>query len=556
MADLGTLAKTYLSSGDAWLIAEAAAMVAAFPLLASTESRAKACGGWLARLAARPGRAALVVTAVSFGLCVLMAVLHQQAPRFHDEFSYLLAADTFASGHLSNPPHALWKFFDTFHVLQQPTYMSKYPPGEGLVLAAGEALGSVNAATWVLMAASVAAVFYALCGMLPTVWALAGALAFALHGRMLLAWGLGYWGGALPMLGGALLYGGLARVAGALCPVCDTRTFPESKLRWWHGAVIAFGGAILGASRPYEGFLALVPAAFVLINLLVRNRATWRLLPSAAAVGVLFFAGMGAYNKAVTGDALTLPYSVHVNQYDAAPLFLWQPARTPLPAYESREMQRFQEHEAAMIKARQTPAASAAAFVYKIWYQFRFHLGLALLPFFVAGIWCRREPAVKLALAGIGLMILGNGVAAYEQPHYFAPVSVLIAFVCARGAQRAFAANFDRRWLLPVATLLAHPVIAAGWQLGRSDNGFDIQRAHLVERLEAEPGQHLVLVSYDADHDYHQEWVYNRARIDAAKVVFARDFGELRDQEILAYYKDRKVWRMNADHYPESLEPK
>src|SRR5437899_1714982 len=57
--------------------------------------------------------------------------------------------------------------------------------------------------------------------------------------------------------------------------------------------------------------------------LLVISSAATVLLP--VAVFILY------YNWRVTGDPLTMPYTLHARQYMAAPLFFWQKPVTPMP---------------------------------------------------------------------------------------------------------------------------------------------------------------------------------------------------------------------------------
>ncbi|MGQ0641549.1 MAG: hypothetical protein ACT4P6_12415 [Gemmatimonadaceae bacterium] len=91
-------------------------------------------------------RARLVVTLWCVALAsFLLAAVGTAAdgwplPRAFDEFSQVLAGETFASGRLANPPHGIPETVETIHVVQQPTYASKYLPGHGLFLALGAPL--------------------------------------------------------------------------------------------------------------------------------------------------------------------------------------------------------------------------------------------------------------------------------------------------------------------------------------------------------------------------------------------------------------------------------
>src|ERR1035437_563981 len=166
------------------------------------------------KLAARSVWCMALLAVLPVALRLLLLPHHPvPVPDVYDEFSHLLVADTLRHLRLANPMHPMRQFFETFFVLQEPSYSSIYPLGQGILLAIGWTLfGHPWAGVLLATGAFCALTYWMLRGWTTPGWALAGGALAVMEFGPLNQWMNGYWGGALAAAAGCLVFGSLPRL--------------------------------------------------------------------------------------------------------------------------------------------------------------------------------------------------------------------------------------------------------------------------------------------------------------------------------------------------------
>ena len=535
------------------VLAAALAVIAGKPL----DWLGRRAGAGLGRYAQKSILATSTVFVLVIGIRVcLLPWVPVPVPAVHDEFSQLLLADTFAHGHLTNPPSPMWIHFETFHVNMLPTYQSMYQPGQGIFLALGQVLGRPYIGVLISVGFMCAAYLWAFRGWLPPKWAMLGALLTVLRYCSTDYWMNSYWGGAVAAAGGALVLGAYGRLWKHRCP-------PS-------GIFLAIGLLLLANTRPYEGLVYSIPFCFAILFWMVR-RGRENALPMrtfvAPLLGVLAigFGLMAFYNWRSTGNTLRMPYAVNQEQYHPTRPFVWQPLREA--HYNHPVMQKvYTEWEMGFYDRTRTLSGVASYGWERIRSYLDSYLYALMLPFLVGLVWALRSARWRVVITSIALMFFGMTLVMWQGLlHYSAPAACAMLLISLQGLRVAstwlrrrnhLGLRFARAYILVYAVMLLFlqlPVIEAASHPGYS---WAAQRAAIVKQLEAKSGKHLVLVRYAPNHNMFQEWVYNGYDLENGKVLWAREMTDPgRNRELIEHYPGRTVWLLEADRYRAAPVP-
>jgi len=541
-------------------------LLVAAVLLAATVAWHPWLKPWSRRFAARTAWSMLVLAALPVVLRLALLTNHPvPSPDVYDEFGHLLVADTLLHLRLANPMHPMHRFFETFFVLQEPTYSSIYPVGQGLVLALGRAIfGTPWAGVLMAIAAFCALCYWMLRGWTTPGWSLLGGVLAVMEFGPLNQWMNNYWGGAVPAAAGCLVFGALPRLR-------------AGRLR--DRILLGLGLGLHLLTRQFESiFLAIAVLLFFLPAL--RHRAEAARLARTALIVALVVLPAGALtllqDRQVTGSWTTLPEALSQYQYGVPSAFTFQPNVVPHRALTPEQALDYR-----MQLAFHGPATDTlSTYLLRLEYRVRFYRFFFLPPLYIALLLflpAAREYRYAWVLATLALFALGTNFFPAFQFHYIAAAACLFMLAAVTGLERLAPIKVSG-W--PAGAQAARVIVFlcilhfAFWytlhamenrDIGRAARQYETwntinhtnpeRRIFVNRQLVVLPGQLLVFVRYTPRHIFQDEWVYNAADIDSGRIVWARDLGPEENQELLRYYPGRTPLLLEPDFRPPRLGP-
>lgn len=498
-------------------------------------------GEWW-RWAARQPR---VAYGLPLGLTVLLGLLPvvvrggMPLAKSHDEFSILLAADTYLHGRWVNPTPAGWEHFESVHINVVPAYCSKYQPGMGLMLAMGRLLGHPYLGMLLAMGLASLSTTWMFRAWLPVVWALSASLLVACI--ITTSWSDGYFAG-----------GPLALAAGAVL-VRYFLTARECALRSLDALLLTFCLVTFFWTRPFEGGIAaaLLGVPILVFAVRLQGWSVVRLVPVALLVLLPVGWMQLSLNQAATGSYTRLPYVEHEAQYGMTPLFLVTPPRENVPAFRHVELKRFQESMFSWYQMQRSPNW-LRAMLFKLGTGWNFFFSLLwLLPLATLPEWWRMRPVRYLFLCWMGLYVVLTFGTTWFLNHYAAPLvpawAVVVMTSCRLVSRFQFRGYPWGRFIviLLMLTTAVQAVMERNLVTYYDRDGWAAVRQQKERQLAT--GKHLVFMTYGPKHDTGQEWVYNSSEINNQAVIWVRSMGADADRHLMKLYPGRQYWQLQAD---------
>ncbi|HYK18678.1 MAG TPA: hypothetical protein VEV37_11685 [Bryobacteraceae bacterium] len=516
------------------------------------------------RFARRTGWCMLVLAVLPVALRLILIPRHPvPTPDLYDEFGHLLVGETLRHFRLANPVHPFHRFFETFFVIQEPSYSSIYPIGQGLAMAIGRAIfGLPWAGVLLACAAFCSLCYWMLRAWISPGWALLGGLLAVIQFGPLNQWTNSYWGGHVAAASGCLVFGALPRIRQAV--------------RARDGLWLGIGLALHLITRPYESLFLYASIALYYAPAL-RYTADFRralrpvgtaTLPLLAAVGMTL-----VHNQRVTHSWKTLPEALSQYQYGVPAALTFQ--TDPIP---HRALTPQQELEYKSQVSFRSASETLVSYLTRLEFRVRFLRFFLLAPLYIAlpfFLLRLREFDYVWLVVTILLFAFGTNFFPAFQFHYVAAIACLFILMSVTGLERLSRitirgtdAGGDGARVI-VFLCFAHFLLWYGVHLfDDRDSALKLaqyetwdninhrnpeRRIQVARELAGLQGRQLVFVRYWPNHIFQDEWVYNAADIDAARIVWARDLGASEDEKLLHYYPDRTVWLLEPDAAPPKL---
>lgn len=461
-------------------------------------------------------------------------------PIIHDEASYVLQAEIFASGRWTAPTPPIPEFFEQPHVQVVPAVASKYPPGHALLLSLGALVG-FPALVPLLLTGATAALLFALVTRVTNPWVALIAWPTWLFAPGILRFQPSY----MSELTTAPLV--LASWWALLC-------WRETRRRGWllTLAMCVGWGAI---TRPLTMLAVAIPIGIVVFRDVVRGRH-WKDVGLAFALGTALLAILPVWSAQTTGSWRVSPVQKYRLDYLPFDKMGFTPDTTAPRRKDAMSRVLVETYDAFLgVRAEQSLAALPLTIARRGMGNITALFSgerLLLLPLAIAGLFYATPP-LRFALVSALLLFAAHLPYAHWAGwtiYYLETIPVAAAFT-------GFGAwHLARRWSegrAPVAgAVLAGLVVLSGvprsfgWRGHHRDNASSAFHRDILQLIPRLPSPGILFVRYSTRMANNPAIVRNSAHLDAEPMWIVHDLG-LRNRELSAAAPDRATHVLDID---------